>query len=107
MAKFLSSDWVEQVEPLLEGMVDGVQVVVTGGPDGDVHLGRTDAPALVLTTTADVARELIDGVLDVNVAYMQGRLKTAGDNALLLQLLPKTRSEAFTRRRNELRALTD
>jgi putative sterol carrier protein len=113
VAAFLTSEWVEQVEPLLAdlgGLGDPgerVQIVVTGGPDGDVRLGAADDPDLVLTTTTEVARELLDGTLDPNVAFMQGRLKTAGDNALLLRILPRTRSDAFAARRAQLQSLTD
>lgn len=110
MAEFLTGAWVEQVEPLFADLGDPgerVQVVVTGGPDGDVRLGGTDDPDLVLTTTVDVARELLDGTLDPNVAFMQGRLKTAGDNALLLRILPRARSDAFATRRAQLQSLTD
>ncbi len=102
--------WVEQVEPWLAGLRDPgdrVQLVVTGGPEGDVRLGAADDPDLVLTTTADVARGMLDGTLDPNVAFMQGRLKTAGDNALLLRILPETRSEAFATHRAHLQSLTD
>ena len=108
MAEFLTTAWVELVEPELAGLTERVQLVVSGGPDGDVHLGAVgDEPALVLTTTAPAARAMLDGTLDPNVAYMQGRLKTAGDSALLLRLLPGTRSEAFTERRRKLQSLTD
>jgi len=113
VAEFLTGAWVEQVEPLFADLGDladpgeRVQVVVTGGPDGDVRLGGTDDPDLVLTTTVDVAREMLDGTLDPNVAFMQGRLKTAGDNALLLRILPRTRSDAFATRRAQLQSLTD
>ena len=50
---------------------------------------------------------MIDGTLDVNVAYMQGRLKTAGDTGVLFRLLPATRTEAFAARREHLQSLTD
>jgi putative sterol carrier protein len=33
------------------------------------------------------ADEMLNGRLDPSVAFMQGRLKTAGDNGLLLALL--------------------
>ena len=44
--------------------------------------------ALTLTTTAEVWAKLIGGELDPVVAYMQGRLKVAGDMAALYDLLP-------------------
>jgi putative sterol carrier protein len=107
MAEFLTSAWVEQAAALFDDLTERVQVVVSGGPDGEVRLGAAGEPDLVFTTTAPDARALLDGTLDVNVAFMQGRLKTAGDNALLLRLLPQTRSEAFATRRAHLQSLTD
>jgi putative sterol carrier protein len=107
VAEFLTEAWVEQAAPVFADLGERVQVVVSGGPNGDVSLGVADEPDLVLTTTADVARELVDGTLDVNVAFMQGRLKTAGDNALLLRILPRTRTAAFADRLHQLQSLTD
>jgi putative sterol carrier protein len=107
VAEFLTNAWVEQAGPLLDDLTERVQVVVSGGPDGEVRLGVVDEPDLVLTTTADDARALLDGTLDANVAFMQGRLKTAGDNAVLLRILPQTRSREFTERREQLQSLTD
>ena len=43
---------------------------------------------LTLTTTPEVWSKLVDGELDPVVAYMQGRLKVAGDMAALYDLLP-------------------
>jgi len=43
---------------------------------------------LTLTTTPDVWAKLVGGQLDPAVAYMQGRLKVAGDMAALYDLLP-------------------
>lgn len=107
MPGFLTSAWIEQAGPVLDEVSERVQLVVTGGPDGEVRLGAPDEPELVLTTTYDDAREMIDGTLDVNVAYMQGRLKTSGDTGVLLRLLPATRTPEFAERRKQLQALTD
>jgi putative sterol carrier protein len=104
---FLTTAWIEQVEPLLGDMTERVQVVVTGGPDGDVRLGVAEEPDLVLTTPYDDALEMIHGTLDVNVAYMQGRLKTAGDTGVLFRILPATRTPEFAERRQQLQSLTD
>ena len=107
MPGFLTSAWIEQAEPVLGELPERVQVVVSGGPDGEVRLGAPDDPDLVLTTTYDDAREMLEGTLDVNVAYMQGRLKTAGDTAVLFRILPATRTPAFIERRHQLQSFTD
>lgn len=46
------------------------------------------AGQLTLTTTPDVWAKLVGGDLDPVVAYMQGRLKVAGDMSALYDLLP-------------------
>ena len=43
---------------------------------------------LTLTTTPEVWSKLVGGELDPVVAYMQGRLKVAGDMSALYDLLP-------------------
>ena len=53
--------------------------------DVDVAAGEGE---LTLTTTPDVWTSLIGGALDPVVAYMQGKLKVAGDMAALYELLP-------------------
>ena len=107
MPQFLTPAWITVAEPFLGDVTERVQLVVSGGPDGEVRLGVTEDPDLVLTTTADDARAMLDGTLDVNVAYMPGRLKTAGDTAVLFRILPATRTRAFSERRETLRSLTD
>lgn len=114
MAAFLTDDWVADVAPLLAPLDQAggpgggrVQLVVSGGPDGEVRLGAGDDADLVLTTTAPDARAILDGDLAVNVAFMQGRLKTAGDNAVLLRLLPLAAGDAFTEHRRILLTHTD
>jgi putative sterol carrier protein len=78
-----------------------VQVVVTGLPDGDgswhvqvddgVVVAVTPGPAapadLTLTLPAALAAEVASGSLSASAAFMQGRLKTAGDLGLVLDVL--------------------
>jgi hypothetical protein len=78
-----------------------VQVVVTGAPDGDAKfharlddgvvaqaaLGTQPAPDVTLTASYPDAGAMAAGELDPSVAFMQGRLKTAGDPGLVLDLL--------------------
>ena len=55
--------------------------VTGGGP------GAGAAPDVVFTATADDSRAMAKGELDPSVAFMQGRLKTAGDTGLVLAVL--------------------
>jgi hypothetical protein len=78
-----------------------VQVVVTGRPGGDASWQvRVDdgvvaevapgAPAhadLTLTFPAAVAHDVASGALTPSAAFMQGRMKTAGDLGLVLDVL--------------------
>ena len=50
---------------------------------------------LTLTISPDDAALVLSGELAPSVAFMQGRLKTTGDNALLLELLRWSATEEF------------
>jgi putative sterol carrier protein len=78
-----------------------VQVVVTGLPDGDgswqlrvhdgvvaeVAPGAAKGADLTLTLPAPVASEVASGATTASAAFMQGRMKTAGDLGLVLDVL--------------------
>ena len=64
------------------------------GP-GPVSSGLEGEADLTLTLSPDDARAVKDGQLDPSVAFMQARLKTSGDNALLLSVLKWTATAAF------------
>ena len=84
-----------------------VEVVVTGRPDGDASWQvRVDdgvvaevapgAPAradLTLTFPAAVAHDVASGALTPSAAFMQGRVKTAGDLGLVLDVLAAVDSQ--------------
>jgi alkyl sulfatase BDS1-like metallo-beta-lactamase superfamily hydrolase len=96
-------DWVGRGRPAgaQAGGSGAVQVLVTGLPDGDTswHVRVDDgvvaevspgAPAtadLTLTLPAPVAESIAAGELTPSAAYMQGRMKTAGDLGLVLDVL--------------------
>jgi putative sterol carrier protein len=98
-----------------------LQVTVTGAPGGDVvwhavtsggALTELDAGAVpdadvTLTLPYDDAVAVQRGELDPSVAYMQGRMKTAGDPGKLLDVLAATATPAYARLRTELEAVTD
>jgi hypothetical protein len=52
-------------------------------------------PALTLSLSPDDAQAVREGRLAPSVAFMQGRLKTSGDNALLLEVLAWTATPGF------------
>jgi hypothetical protein len=78
-----------------------VQVVVTGLRDGDgswqvrvddgvvaeVAPGAVKGADLTLTLPAPLASEVANGTTTASAAFMQGRMKTAGDLGLVLDLL--------------------
>jgi len=64
------------------------------GP-GPLLTGDGSEPDLTLTLSPGDAELIRSGQLDPSVAFMQGRLKTSGDNALLLGVLSWTATPAF------------
>ena len=57
--------------------------------------GCEGEPDLTLGLSPEDARLVGQGQLAPSVAFMQGRLKTSGDNALLLRVLAWTTTPAF------------
>jgi putative sterol carrier protein len=105
VARFLSDEWIDVVRDA--GLSVGettVECAITGSPDGDVKLhAHGDAVAGGPATSADVtltlpypeAMAITRGELEPSVAFMQGRMKTAGDPGRLLDLLAATATAAF------------
>lgn len=105
MTDFLSEAWVHEFvgRGTAPGPTATLQMVVTGAPDGDgkwyarvddgvvaeAALGTRPAPDLTLTVSYADASAIAGGELDPSVAFMQGRLKTAGDPGLVLDLLAR------------------
>ena len=104
MSEWLSDAWVSETAELIQlatPFAGVVQLTVSGAPGGDVRYHRIYAggrvvgggpgpvggPDVALTLPLADAREVLEGRLNPSVAFMQGRLKTAGDNGLLLGLL--------------------
>lgn len=65
---------------------DAQYVVTRDGDRLDVAPLEGDAPVVFTATPAD-AEALAAGELDLAVAFMQGRIKAAGDGRALLELL--------------------
>ena len=60
---------------------------VVGGDSYVVESDRGDGE-VTFTATSQLWAQLTSGALDPVVAFMQGKLKMAGDNAALYDLLP-------------------
>ena len=65
------------------------------GKPGPVMTGCEGEPDLTLMLSPEDASIVLSGELAPSVAYMQGRLKTAGNNALLLGLLRWSATDEF------------
>ena len=97
-----------------------IQVEVTGGPERStdwhavIERGRLVASGpgilqgtdVTMTVTWDDALALLRGALDPSVAFMQGRLKVSGSMAVVLALLPLTRTETYAAARARVLELT-
>ena len=105
VAEFLSEEWIASWvgRGNAPGASGTVQIVVTGAPDGDgdgkwyfrlddgvvaeAAAGTQAAPDLTLTVGFAEAAAMAAGELDPSVAFMRGRMKTAGDPGLVLDVL--------------------
>jgi hypothetical protein len=104
VAEFLSDEWIASWVGAgsSPGASGTVQIVVTGTDlpnDGKWHLriddgvvaeaaaGSRPAPDLTLTVGYAEGAAMAAGELDPSVAFMQGRMKTAGDPGLVLDVL--------------------
>ena len=108
VAEFLSDEWIASMvgRGTAPGASGTVQVVVTGAPDGDgkwhfrlddgvvaeADAGTRAAPDLTLTVGYAEGAAMAAGELDPSVAFMQGRMKTAGDPGLVLDVLAESAS---------------
>jgi putative sterol carrier protein len=127
MAKYLTQEWLDQArelatdQPERAGASATIQYVVTGGPDGDVkyywvlengrllesQLGDIAEPEITMTSTYDDAVRIQQGQLDPNAAFMQGRMKAAGDLGKLMALMPLTASPEYKTLQEQIRAVTE
>ena len=127
MARYLSQQWLDEGRKLAEdqpvrpGATAKMQYHVTGAPEGDVkyywvledgkllesQLGEVDGSDFTMTMTYDDARKVQTGELDPNAAFMQGRMKVAGNMAKLMSLLPLTNSPEYRALQEQIREITE
>lgn len=127
MSKWLSEAWLEETRLMAEsqperpGASARIQYVVTGGPDGEIRyfwvlengkllkseLGDMAEPDITMTDTYDDAMKIQKGELDPNAAFMQGRIKVAGNMAKLMSLMPLTNAPEYKELQKQIQAITE
>jgi putative sterol carrier protein len=127
MAKWLTQEWLDEStrlaadQPERPGASARLQYVVTGGPGGDVEyywvvvdgklvenrLGRLADADVTLTQSYEDAMAIQKGELDVNAAFLQGRVRPEGDLDRLMSLLPITMSPEFQAFNGAVSAMTE
>ena len=127
MAKWLTQEWLDEstalaaTQPERPGASARLQYRITDGPDGDVeyywivvdgHLVENRLGALADAEVTRIesyedARAMQQGELDMNAAFLQGKVRVEGDVAQLLSLLPITMSEEFQAFQAAVLAMTE
>lgn len=127
MAKFLSAEWLDQErklagsQPEHAGVTAKMQYVVTRKREGDIKyyrvlengklsdagLGELSDPDLTLTLSYADSVAVQKGELDPSVAFMQGRMKVAGDTGTLIEILSITRLPEYDQLQNQVREVTE
>ncbi len=127
MAKYLSQAWHERARALAQafpertGATARMVYVVSGGPDGDITyhqiiengkvldqgLGTCENAEITMTVSWDDSVRIQTGELDANAAFMQGRMKVAGNMAKLMALMPLTMSPEYKEIQVSIREYTE
>jgi putative sterol carrier protein len=127
MAKWLTQEWLDEstrlaaTQPVRPGASARLQYVITDGPDGDIlyywvvsdgrlvenRLGELVDSEVTMTETFEDAMAMQKGELDVNAAFMQGKVKVTGDVGKLMALLPITMSPEFHEFNQAVLAMTE
>ena len=127
MSKWLTQEWLDETRKMAEsqperpGASAKMQYVVTGGPDGEVkyfwilengklldsQLGDLDEAEVTMTQTYDDAKKIQKGELDANAAFMQGRIKVAGNMAKLMALMPLTNAPEYKELQKQIQEITE
>ena len=127
MSKWLSQEWLDETrkmadsQPERPGASAKMQYVVTGGPAGDIkyywvlengklkesNLGDLADAEVTMTQTYEDAMKIQKGELDANAAFMQGRVKVAGNMGKLMSLMPLTMSPEYKDLQEKVSAITE
>jgi predicted lipid carrier protein YhbT len=126
MSKWLTQEWLDETkamaasQPERPGASAKMQYLVTGGPDGDIkyywvlengkllesELGELADAEVTMTQTYDDAMKIQQGELDVNAAFMQGRIKVTGNMAKLMSLMPLTNATEYRELQKQIQEIT-
>jgi putative sterol carrier protein len=108
-------------QPERPGASAKMQYVVTGGPDGEIRyywilengrlqkseLGDLEGAEVTMTQTYEDAKKIQKGELDANAAFMQGRIKVAGNMAKLMALMPLTNAPEYKELQKQIQEITE
>jgi putative sterol carrier protein len=127
MSKWLTQEWLDETRGMAEsqperpGASAKMQYVVTGGPDGEIryywelengklkksNLGDLEGAEVTMTQTYEDAKKIQKGELDANAAFMQGRIKVAGNMAKLMALMPLTNAPEYKELQKQIQEITE
>lgn len=127
MAKYLTQEWLDlqrelaATVPVKPGASARMQTVVTGAPDGDAAfftvfqdgkmieatLGTDPGAEVTLTQTYADSVKMVQGELDANAAFMQGKVKVTGNMGKLMSLMPLTESPEYKSIQSQVAAQTE
>ena len=127
MPQYLSQEWLDEFvtlaadQPNRPGATVKIQYKATGGPAGDIDyywvidegkildakLGTIDGADFTMTTAYDDAVKVQKGELDATAAFMQGKMKVAGNMAKMMSLLPITNSPEWKTLQEKVNAATE
>jgi putative sterol carrier protein len=127
MPKYLTQEWMDLAKSLAQdfpetpGATVRMQQVVTGAPEGEVKyytviengktleqsLGEDPQADVTLTNSYDDAVKIMNGELDANAAFMQGRVKVTGNMAKVMSMMPLTNKPEYKEIQEKLKQQTE
>src|SRR5436309_7357267 len=128
MPKSLSEEWHKEFQRLWNDLLPDrpgtsarTQNKITGGPNGDeayywviqdgklteAMVGESPDSEVTITTGYPDSVKIQKGELDPNAAFMQGRMKVAGNMGKLMSLMPLTQSPEYKAIQQKINEITE